>query len=96
MTVLPDPGADRNTWPAPLVLPPVKRFNHADGIAPYNGAVAVTENSIAPTPSVSATQSVRAIMHACAAAFTQLAPSPRSGSTAVPVRTAFSASSMST
>ena len=24
-------------------LPPVKRFNHQDGIAPYNGTVAVTE-----------------------------------------------------
>lgn len=30
-------------------LPPVKRFNHIDGVAPYNGTVAVVNNSIALT-----------------------------------------------
>lgn len=30
-------------------LPPVKRVNHIDGIAPYNGIVAVTQNSIVLT-----------------------------------------------
>ncbi len=29
----------------PWCLPPVKRFNHKNGIAPYNGTVAVIENS---------------------------------------------------
>ena len=30
---------------SPYCLPPVVRFNHIDGIAPYNGTVAVTQNS---------------------------------------------------
>ncbi|MEM6700817.1 MAG: ATP-grasp domain-containing protein [Bacteroidota bacterium] len=29
----------------PWSLPPVERFNHIDGIAPYNGTVAVVDNS---------------------------------------------------
>jgi carbamoylphosphate synthase large subunit len=41
ITVMP-PTSDRPThWS----LVPVTRFNHADGIAPYNGVVAVTANS---------------------------------------------------
>lgn len=40
VTVMP-PTADRDYWS----LPVVSRYNHADGIAPYNGAVAVTANS---------------------------------------------------
>ncbi|KAH7127331.1 hypothetical protein EDB81DRAFT_729344 [Dactylonectria macrodidyma] len=40
VTVMP-PTADKDYWS----LPVVSRFNHADGIAPYNGAVAVTSNS---------------------------------------------------
>jgi len=41
VTVMP-PSADRpDYWSLPVVL----RFNHADGIAPYNGAVAVSANS---------------------------------------------------
>jgi D-alanine-D-alanine ligase-like ATP-grasp enzyme len=41
ITVMP-PTSDRPThWS----LIPVTRFNHADGIAPYNGVVAVTANS---------------------------------------------------
>jgi hypothetical protein len=31
-------------------LPLVTRFNHADGVAPYNGVVAVTQNSKVITP----------------------------------------------
>lgn len=34
-----------NNHSAPYCLSPVLRFNHIDGIAPYNGKVAVTENS---------------------------------------------------
>ncbi|KAH7131703.1 hypothetical protein B0J13DRAFT_451570 [Dactylonectria estremocensis] len=46
ITVMP-PTADKDYWS----LPVVSRFNHADGIAPYNGAVAVTSNSRAITDS---------------------------------------------
>ena len=31
-------------------MPVIERFNHADGIAPYNGTVAVTQNSRRVTP----------------------------------------------
>lgn len=40
VTVMP-PTADKGYWALPLV----SRFNHRDGIAPYNGTVAVTANS---------------------------------------------------
>lgn len=40
VTVMP-PTADKGYWALPLV----SRFNHHDGIAPYNGVVAVTANS---------------------------------------------------
>lgn len=36
------PGKERDDYWA---LPVVKRFNHADGVAPWNGIVAVTANS---------------------------------------------------
>lgn len=39
VTVLPKTGG--GYW----ALPPVLRFNHHDGVAPYNGLVAVTQNS---------------------------------------------------
>ncbi|KAH6877053.1 hypothetical protein B0T10DRAFT_413736 [Thelonectria olida] len=40
VTVMP-PTANRSYWSLPIV----SRFNHDNGIAPYNGAVAVTANS---------------------------------------------------
>lgn len=40
VTVMP-PNAEKGYWALPLV----SRFNHQDGIAPYNGTVAVTANS---------------------------------------------------
>ncbi|TEA14960.1 D-alanine--D-alanine ligase [Colletotrichum sidae] len=40
VTVMP-PTADKGHWSLPVVA----RFNHQDGIAPYNGTVAVTANS---------------------------------------------------
>ncbi|UYL07512.1 ATP-grasp domain-containing protein [Bdellovibrio sp. SKB1291214] len=46
-------------------LPPVKRFNHQNGIAPYNGVVAVTANSTLLTEQEAATPAVRAAMAAC-------------------------------
>lgn len=53
---------------APWALPPVARFNHADGVAPYNGIVAVTANSRALTPEESAAPAVAAMLDACVAA----------------------------
>jgi D-alanine-D-alanine ligase len=46
ISVLP-PEQERTT---PRALPPVLRFNHRNGIAPYNGVVAVTQNSRALSP----------------------------------------------
>ncbi|KAK4237480.1 hypothetical protein C8A03DRAFT_44651 [Achaetomium macrosporum] len=47
ITVMPPmPAAGKNDYWA---LPVVTRFNHVDGIAPYNGVVAVTQNSRAVT-----------------------------------------------
>ncbi|KAF5027031.1 hypothetical protein F66182_907 [Fusarium sp. NRRL 66182] len=41
VTVMPPAGKGRDYWSLPIVT----RFNHQDGIAPYNGVVAVTANS---------------------------------------------------
>ncbi len=41
VTVMPPEGGRRGYWS----LPPVRRFNHQNGVAPYNGAVAVASNS---------------------------------------------------
>lgn len=41
ITTIP-PSGDELTYKS---LPPVVRFNHQDGVAPYNGTVAVTQNS---------------------------------------------------
>ncbi|KAL4910508.1 hypothetical protein BDW74DRAFT_184417 [Aspergillus multicolor] len=41
LTVMPPTPETPTHWS----MPPVTRFNHADGIAPYNGVVAVTANS---------------------------------------------------
>ena len=41
VTVMPPSAEHPDYWSLPLVL----RFNHEDGIAPYNGVVAVTKNS---------------------------------------------------
>jgi len=46
VTVLPRYGAAQQ----PLALPPVLRFDQHDGVAPYNGVVAVIHNSRALTP----------------------------------------------
>jgi len=56
----------------PLVLPPVRRFNHADGVAPYNGIVAVTANSAALKSAEMETDAVREVMRDCAAVFKAL------------------------
>ncbi|PYI17943.1 glutathione synthetase ATP-binding domain-like protein [Aspergillus violaceofuscus CBS 115571] len=41
VTVMPPSAGHNSHWS----LPPVTRFNHVDGVAPYSGAVAVTVNS---------------------------------------------------
>ncbi|BDD61114.1 hypothetical protein MAP00_006184 [Monascus purpureus] len=46
LTVFPPDAHHDHYW----CLPPVTRFNHADGIAPYNGVVAVTKNSRMVSP----------------------------------------------
>lgn len=48
-------------------LPPVKRFNHVDGIAPYNGVVAVVKNSKALLEPEQ-TKEIRVAMKACSKA----------------------------
>lgn len=45
ITVMPPSPERREYWS----MPPVTRFNHADGIAPYSGVTAVTANSRAVT-----------------------------------------------
>lgn len=52
----------------PAALPPVLRFNHQDGVAPYNGEVAVVRNSRALAPAEQAAPEVRAMLGACEAA----------------------------
>ncbi|MCA0199861.1 MAG: ATP-grasp domain-containing protein [Proteobacteria bacterium] len=49
-------------------LPPVLRFNHHDGVAPYNGVVAVTQNSRALTPREQAAPAVTRMLEHCIAA----------------------------
>jgi D-alanine-D-alanine ligase-like ATP-grasp enzyme len=49
-------------------LPPVRRFNHQAGIAPYNGTVAITENSAVLEAAELASPNVRQVMQQCATA----------------------------
>lgn len=49
-------------------LPPVKRFHHQEGIAPYNGTVAVTENSQVLVADELASAVVQRVMQDCATA----------------------------
>lgn len=51
------------------VLPPVRRFNHDNGVAPYNGVVAVTQNSAALTPEETEAPAVRALIADCLRAY---------------------------
>lgn len=72
ITVLPgSPSSTANDW-LPMALPPVRRFNHDDGVAPYNGTVAVTSNSAALTAPEYSQAPVQAIMDACVATFARI------------------------
>ncbi len=46
-------------------LPPVKRFNHENGIAPYNGVVAVKENSAVLDVNEINTKAIQKVMDEC-------------------------------
>ena len=71
LTILPRQGdlpAHLNSDVA-SALPPVRRFNHDNGVAPYNGAVAVTQNSAALTPEETDAPAVRALIADCLRAY---------------------------
>lgn len=65
VTVMPQRIGHDGTMRAPWPLPPVRRFNHAHGVAPYNGIVAVTSNSIALTRTEQAEPAISAMLDAC-------------------------------
>jgi D-alanine-D-alanine ligase-like ATP-grasp enzyme len=58
---LPSGASSTTHWP----LRPVRRFDQRDGIAPYNGDVAVTMNSAAIDTSELASPAVQAMLDAC-------------------------------
>ena len=62
------PGPDGRHAQEAWCLPPVRRFDHHDDVAPYNGLVAVTRNSAALTAREAVQPAVAAVMAACAAA----------------------------
>jgi len=55
-------------------LPPVLRFNHRDGIAPYSGVVRVVDNSRVLTAHTSAAPAVEAVLAACVRAAEAIGP----------------------
>ncbi|HUD93096.1 biotin carboxylase [Sphingobium sp.] len=61
VTVMP-PAGDGRTHRA---LRPVRRFDQKDGVAPYNGDVAVTANSVAISEHELASPTVQAMLGAC-------------------------------
>lgn len=71
LTVMPRQGdlpAHLNS-DAASALPPVRRFNHDNGVAPYNGIVAVTQNSAALTSEETDAPAVRALITDCLRAY---------------------------
>lgn len=58
--------------PGPQVLPPVARYNHKDGIAPYNGAVAVVSNSKVMASDEYMCAAIASIMADCRRAYEML------------------------
>ncbi|SDV47343.1 D-alanine--D-alanine ligase family protein [Chitinasiproducens palmae] len=69
LTVMACPRTDRSEAARAFVLPPVRRFNHVAGIAPYNGTVAVTRNSAVLSADAAKAPAIAALVEACAAAF---------------------------
>jgi D-alanine-D-alanine ligase len=68
ITVMPagryDIDAQEATRPEPWALPAVTRFNHVDGVAPYNGVVAVARNSRL-VPGSEVTPQMRTVVREC-------------------------------
>jgi len=54
-----------NHFDRPWCLPAVKRFNHQDGIAPYNGVVAVMENSTVLTDEELSSNKIQEVYSNC-------------------------------
>jgi len=54
-------GTEADFWCLPLV----RRFNHVGGVAPYNGVVAVTQNSVVVDAKVAAKPNYAALRAAC-------------------------------
>ncbi|PYH49578.1 glutathione synthetase ATP-binding domain-like protein [Aspergillus saccharolyticus JOP 1030-1] len=61
ITVMPPSAGHETHWS----LPPVTRFNHVDGVAPYCGAVAVTANSRVVTADEMQDASYGSVMRQC-------------------------------
>jgi D-alanine-D-alanine ligase len=68
VTVMPGRGRSLDRPEGPWALPPVLRFNHASGVAPYNGTVAVTRNSRALTQEEQGAPAIVRMTGACVAA----------------------------
>ncbi|KAM0249975.1 hypothetical protein ACHAP5_002568 [Fusarium lateritium] len=69
VTVMPPVSGKGGYW----ALPVVTRFNHVDGVAPYNGAVAVTENSRAINAAESNEPTYKQVAEECERAAQELA-----------------------
>lgn len=65
VTVMPEQTGQDGVTRAPLPLPPVRRFNHEHGVAPYNGTVAVASNSSALTADEQSDPRTGAMLEAC-------------------------------
>jgi D-alanine-D-alanine ligase len=68
----PASAGESNESNRPCVLPPVRRFNHENGVAPYNGVVAVTGNSSVLSKDELLDSKVAALMQACAGTFIEV------------------------
>lgn len=68
ITVMPPTKEKSHYW----ALPPVCRFNHQDGIAPYNGIIAVTVNSRVLSPAEASHPTYVRLMQQCERAATLL------------------------
>lgn len=65
ITITVMPAACRAEATAPFALPPVRRFDQHDDVAPYNGDVPVSRNSAAMTPEECADPAISAVIQAC-------------------------------
>ena len=70
VTLMPpaSPRPDGSRAPSHWALPPVYRFDQRGGVAPYNGDVPVTANSIAISPKRQLDPAIMAMIHSCVSA----------------------------